>query len=597
MDIHLSHFYGTNHVPSDAELLEIEKLLAPHNARLSRLEKDLEEAEAKVARLKKEKEDVLRVIKPLKSLSSLIRRFPREVMELIFKHSVPPTAATSPNLSIFHAPLVLLRVCKLWREIALTTPQLWALVELTTPPHLCDIYGGNASGAKQQQRLALYLEQLDQQLELSESYPLSIVAPPGTGGGTIIRSLSSKVAIHSRRWEFIDFDASEWRPHPFADIVPEDLPSLKYARLHAYSSLSNTDPFNTGDNLSFLGILAAPNLKGLQIQVSRSCNGISKMPVNWTNLTHLSLDGSYMYTHDLSLQNQQLATEMLPVLNKCQNLRILSLLLISTHDSLSMPEPEAQVTLSKLEALNVAGCRLQIHHLLQSIETPRIRQIHYQPFHTSTLPAEELPFSLAPPLLSFLERYGNRTEVLSVNLPTVSREDLRSWLECTPALKQLTLGEEFQFAPPPPLRTSVSADHETGLDDSSIGLLTPKQDHPYLCPNLKIFRCSIKTRISVDTMLAFLKARTDPLLVGSGGIIEEVSVHKLQYDSPFGDSTDAEDEKFESIREAGVRLSFKKPFYYQSNPDTDMYWPLDSSLLGFGPGYGVDLRLFCIEGK
>ena len=49
MDTHLSQFYGTNHVPTDAELLEIEKLLEPYNSRLSQLKKDLEEAEAKVA--------------------------------------------------------------------------------------------------------------------------------------------------------------------------------------------------------------------------------------------------------------------------------------------------------------------------------------------------------------------------------------------------------------------------------------------------------------------------------------------------------------------------------------------------------------------
>ncbi|RXW14486.1 hypothetical protein EST38_g11365 [Candolleomyces aberdarensis] len=588
MDTHLSQFYDTNHVPSATELLEFEKLLAPHNARLSQLEKDLEEAEAKVARLKKEREDVLRVIKPLKSLSSLIRRFPREIMELIFEHSVTATATGRLNLSICHAPLVLLRVCKQWREITLTTPQLWASVELPTLPHLCNFFG-TAVNPKQQQRVALCLDQFDRWLELSESYPLSINlrGPSLDVGGIILKSFASKIAIHSRRWESIDLDISQWYPIPFADIVAEALPILKYARLHTYSF-----PFNAGDSPNYFGFLAAPNLKGLQIQVSRSCHGISKMPVNWTNLTHLSLDGSYLYIQDISLQNQQLtATEVLPVLNKCRNLRILSLLLISTREPL--PESEAQVTLSKLEALNVAGCRLQTHHLLQSIETPRIRQVHYQPFHTSTLPAEELPFSPAPPLTSFLERYGYRTEVLSISLPTVLREDLQSWLECTPALKQLTLGDQFQFAPLLPPVLSVSSDHESGFDDSSIELLTPNQDHPYLCPNLKIFRCSIKPRISVDNILAFLEARTDPLLVGSGGIIEEVSIHELPYDSPFGDSTDAEDGRFKSIREAGVRLSFQKSYYYQSNLEVpDMQGPWETSVPGFGPGYGVDFKLF-----
>ncbi|KAJ2936764.1 hypothetical protein H1R20_g327, partial [Candolleomyces eurysporus] len=588
MDIHLSQFYGTNHVPSDTELLEIERLLAPHSARLSQLEKDLEEAEAKVSRLKKEREDVLRVIKPLKSLSSLIRRFPREVMELIFMHSIPPTASRRSNLSICHAPMVLLRVCKLWREIALTTPQLWASVELSTVPHLYDS-SGNALSVKQQQRVALFLEQFDRWLELSESYPLSISArgPPFDPGDITTQSLASKVAIHSRRWESIDFDISERLVFPFTGIVAEALPTLKYARFHAYSF-----SFSAGDSPNFLDILTAPNLKGLQIQVAQSCHGISNMPINWTNLTHLSLDGSHMYLQDLPSQNVQLtANEMLPVLNKCRNLRILSLLLISTRDPLPEPEPQLEVTLSKLEALNAAGCRLQIHHLLQSIETPSIRQVNYQLFHKSSLPAGELPLSLAPPLKSFLERYGNQIEVLAVNLPTVSREDLQSWLECAPALKQLTLGEELQFAPllPPLLRVSI--DHEREFDDSCIGLLTPNQNHPYLCPNLKIFRCSMKARISIDTILAFLKARSDPLLVGNDRIIEEVTIHQLPYDAPFGDSTDAEDGRFESIREAGVRLSFRKSYYYQFKPEV-AGMQADISAPGFGPGYGVDFNLY-----
>ncbi|RXW22079.1 hypothetical protein EST38_g3765 [Candolleomyces aberdarensis] len=584
MDTHLSQFYGTNHVPSDTELLEIENLLAPQNARLVQLEKDLEEAEAKVTRLRREREDVLQVIKPLKSLSSLIRRFPREVMELIFVHSVLAKAPGRPTFSICHPPLVLLRVCKLWREITLTTPQLWASVELTIPSHLCNSFG-NAPDSKQQQRVALFIDQFDQWLKRSESYPLSlIVRGSPLDGGIIMQSLASKLALHSCRWESIDFDISQCGT--FSDIVAESLPTLKHARLSAYSF-----PFGTHDKPRFLGILAAPNLEGLQIQVTRSSPGFSKMPINWTNLTRLLLDGIYMYRQDVSSQDEQLtATEILHVLEKCRSLRILSLLLISTHNRL--PEPEPQVALSNLEALNVTGCRMQIHHLLRSITTPRIREMHYQPFFKSSLPDEPPPFSPALPLTSFLQRYGNQTVVLSVNLPTASKEELRSWLECTPALKQLTLGQELQFAPPPPV-LSIPSNFENPFDDSCIGLLIPKRDHPHLCPNLKIFRCSIKARISGDAILAFLKARTNPLLVGRGGIIEEVSIHQLPYDAPFGASTDAEDERLKSIREAGVRLSFKKTFYYQSNPvPTIVHGPHGTTIPGFGPGYGVDFKLF-----
>jgi hypothetical protein len=139
---------------------------------------------------------------------------------------------------------------------------------------------------------------------------------------------------------------------------------------------------------------------------------------------------------------------------------------------------------------------------------------------------------------------------------------------------------------------------KTPFDDSCIGLLTPKREQPYFCPNLKIFRSSIRARISGDTVLTFLKARTDPSLVlEGGGIIEEVSIHKLPYNYPLGESTDAEDERLKSIREAGVRLSFRKSTYYDQfnlRPGiaTINGTPSGTCVTGFGPGYGVDFKLF-----
>ncbi|KAJ2924856.1 hypothetical protein H1R20_g12238, partial [Candolleomyces eurysporus] len=582
------NFYGTNHVPSDTELLEIEKLLAPHNARLSQLQKDLEQAEAKIARLKKEQEDILKVIKPLKSLSSLIRRFPREVMELIFTYSIPAPAPGTFTYDVCHGPLVLLRVCKMWRDIALNTPQLWTSVVPMAPFHLLHSHG-TTSDAK---RAALALEQLDQWLGRSKNYPLSISLygpSPSTvrwDRGHTMRDLASTLLTHSRRWESVNFDAPRWQPVHFIDVVAESLPALKRLRLSAsYLLLAYQQ------RVHFNGLLTAPNLKELQIEAPRLYFPLSKLPVNWTNLTHLYLGGGDKFRLDRSSQDSQLtAPEMLPIIKQCQKLRILSLLLISAPNPL--PESETQITLSNLEALNVTGCRSQIHYLLRSIMTPRIREIHYQPFFP---PVQVSPFTLTLPLTSFLQRYGNPTEVLSFNLPSVSREDLQSWLECTPALKQLNLGQEFQIAPPPPpLTSSALLDFECAFDDSCISLLTPKQDQPYFCPNLKIFRCSMKPRVSGDAILAFLAARTDPLLVGDGGIIEEVSIHDLPYDSPLGDWTEAEEERLKPIREAGVRLSFMKTFYYQSKlaPALASEPPPGTCVSGFGTGYGVDFNLF-----
>ncbi|KAJ7639539.1 hypothetical protein FB45DRAFT_428497 [Roridomyces roridus] len=66
-----------------------------------------------------------------------ILTLPDEITSLIFIHLVADSDrdhAPSPNT----APLLLLQVCRRWQHIALTTPQLWARLELSTlmlPPH------------------------------------------------------------------------------------------------------------------------------------------------------------------------------------------------------------------------------------------------------------------------------------------------------------------------------------------------------------------------------------------------------------------------------------------------------------------------------
>ncbi|KAJ2935076.1 hypothetical protein H1R20_g2072, partial [Candolleomyces eurysporus] len=299
------------------------------------------------------------------------------------------------------------------------------------------------------------------------------------------------------------------------------------------------------------------------------------MPINWTNLTRLSFEHNHIYPPYQPSREDVTAPEMLPILKICRNLRILSLFMSSSSTLNPLPaEPGTQITMPSLRALNISGCRSQIHFLLQSIETARIQEVQYQPSSTtfSPLAPPETPPALQPadPLTSFLRRYGHQMKVLSANLPSVSKADFGSWLECTPALKQLTLGHQIQFGPP---RSMFSTDdeelEESGLDDSCIEMLTPNQDQPYLCPDLKIFRCTVKSRVSGDTILSFLKART--FGANSRSRIEEVAMHELPYDNPFGEITDEEDERLKPIRDAGGTTFFQEIVSLPGQPG--IYFP------------------------
>ncbi|TDL15820.1 hypothetical protein BD410DRAFT_85263 [Rickenella mellea] len=61
---------------------------------------------------------------------------PAEVLSLIFLASTPDDIMTDDDYftflrpSIHRSPLVLGRVCRLWREISLATPRLWCRIQL-----------------------------------------------------------------------------------------------------------------------------------------------------------------------------------------------------------------------------------------------------------------------------------------------------------------------------------------------------------------------------------------------------------------------------------------------------------------------------------
>ncbi|KAJ7146177.1 hypothetical protein C8R44DRAFT_599326, partial [Mycena epipterygia] len=61
--------------------------------------------------------------KELRTISYPVLKLPPEITSGIFVHCLP-TLPSDPRL--LEAPLLLLGICKGWREIALQTPALWA---------------------------------------------------------------------------------------------------------------------------------------------------------------------------------------------------------------------------------------------------------------------------------------------------------------------------------------------------------------------------------------------------------------------------------------------------------------------------------------
>ncbi|KAF8871383.1 hypothetical protein CPB84DRAFT_1646958, partial [Gymnopilus junonius] len=63
------------------------------------------------------------------TITSFFRRIPDDVLYEIFYQCLP--SHRNPLLTASEAPVLLTRVCRCWRAVALASPRLWAQMHIT----------------------------------------------------------------------------------------------------------------------------------------------------------------------------------------------------------------------------------------------------------------------------------------------------------------------------------------------------------------------------------------------------------------------------------------------------------------------------------
>ncbi|KAF5317028.1 hypothetical protein D9611_003589 [Ephemerocybe angulata] len=559
MDSPFSHLHGTNLIPSGPELEELTALTLPEDSRLIELEKEIKGLTSLLEKTTKEKAAVLKKIRPIKALTSLIRRLPTEILQLIFLHARIPPAPDTTTFRACDTPFTLLRVCRSWREIAENTPQLWSTFNVSLPQQLVD--------RQDPSKIASFIDEVRRWLKRSGDVPLRITVSKDSDS-TDRAQLLSREALNSafrvvveqcRRWEALDVELCEATMKLLADLTADSTPLLKSLKIREYKWYNaNTSLFRC------TALLSAPHLEKLHVWSNDPLvHKLSDAPVKWANLTSLSLGNTYVQ-HPLHVGMNAPAPPplnhaLLPVLEKCVNLRSLLVTLPPTK----LSRPLHGVTLQKLRSLNLGGCSTQIDLLLKNIITPSLREMHYYP-HYEISKHEPLPF------LKFIEQQGGRLEVLCFDAPSFTAEHLTSCLKAIPSVKQLMIGRQLlnpfasrSIGPYPHL----NHDDPYHFTDAHLAILTP----PGCCPSLEILRILIKCQLSPKAVIAFLEAKTDPSIVkhGQGSRIREVSLEELpdtfpllsyRYpQNPWGD--DMED-ILSSFKEKGVELSLSLTDYH-----------------------------------
>ncbi|KAF7334600.1 F-box domain-containing protein [Mycena venus] len=242
----------------------------------------------------------------LDSIVYPVLTLPAEITSHIFTQSLPIDATPSR----YAAPLLLTQVCRLWRTIALATPNLWQSIVV------------KELGPGDLERLNDPAKLVEMWLQRSAGLPLSLFVH--LLNEVLAQSIIDTCLVHHHRW-------SEVEVLSFVNIDARDreFPVLRKVRLS-----HRDEPRHT------IRILNAPALREACITTVSNTQCDVQLP--WAQLSHLRFS-----THGL-------LAACLPILSHCSDL-----LVHLTHSSaLIQPIPETMfdnphLTLPTLESLDV----------------------------------------------------------------------------------------------------------------------------------------------------------------------------------------------------------------------------------------------------
>ncbi|KAF8643144.1 hypothetical protein AX16_009188 [Volvariella volvacea WC 439] len=409
MDLPASSLIETNDSPDDQEIKRIKlQIIDPCMEQLEQLDANIASLKTQLYTLQQKRSSLSLHIDRHRALIAPIRRLPRDVLREIFTRCLPTDHFALMKTT--EAPLLLGRICSTWRQVAMTTPDLWTSIHI---PYI----GRNTSTPYFTASWEKRLEGISSWLSRSGTLPLSISCYFSPKTPDIAVSLGVKPdpsSMHSlfrlllsvkSRWEHVDISTA-------ARIYLWSLLNVDAASLYSLKSFSVRNN-NSWQNPS-CGILYAPHLRHLLIQ---PLDGQKQLP--YRRLTSLSIS-----FEDLG---DSMAFYLPTIFTQCYNLIELTLLMKwPPLDSLvsAVPPPSFQ-RLQRLE-LDPDGVGLG---LFTQSHMPELRHLKLRLDRVSDSPTVLRQFfGVLPPL-----------HTLSLTLPWDSVYEILDGLRSQTELTELTL--------------------------------------------------------------------------------------------------------------------------------------------------------------
>jgi hypothetical protein len=476
MDSPFAFRLDSNYAATDSESLEIQTLLEHASSRLE-----------VSTQLTNEQSALLLFIFKHRALISLIRKLPIEILQEIFIACLP---AHNPFMSRWEPPILLTQICSSWRNVAHATPQLWKSIKIDIP------ISQNLSSST----IDRFSEAVQEWLSRSAAYPLDISL--GRWGNCNLdnfyyRIIDSLIRF-SERWRKVRFIVPFHALAPVATLPPSKVPLLETLSLNCPEGGLAPVNFTQVDPQSLCGVLKAPNLRDLWLHGSWLCRlneDVTRLPINWSQLTNISLEGTSWGARFLSVS----ATYKL--LSLCRNLITCQLEIGSiTGDSEELPleTTTALISLPFLTRLSVREFT-SLSRLFTLLHLPSLNDIEFQ---TRIRPTQQSSISL----LSLTCFHNKKTIQLITDTQYFTRQEFIKCLRLCPLLKSLTIRD----------RINIGDSHlSCRIDDAFLKLFfESSNDEGYLCPHLEDFSILSEAAFSDTTLLQFVKEKNGDSTTG-----------------------------------------------------------------------------------
>ena len=453
----LTKLSRNNELPSEENLQEAIALRFQAN-------EDLLLIDTEIQRLKAKREQVQRSIDLYTTILSPARRLPPDIWREVFYHCLT-IGRTYPILSATEAPMLLTRVCSMWRSVALSSPRIWTRLYIPLPgdPRLSSNYGKLKDQALDVRRqifsktMQLRCQAVKEWLERSGSCPLSLsitypfgyissIGEPGINGAEddeVADPLFQVICPFAPRWEHLDLSM----PLEIYQRLQTKIPLDRLSMLRGFKG--NIYSQDSTPTMVPLHIIELPTLESLSVNCHQLTINLSRYRNSWERLT------------DICFESPVSDTDLLEMLKQCPKIITLDVNMQVPWDNRDLDlfeQPPEMVLLPHLESLKLHESG-PTSAVILAVDAPSLKFLQYRCPHRYANYGTEFEvstLSIPESLIWLISNAAASLETLSIDPRTLRSEDVLHCLRLAAHVKELKIGD-IPFFP------GMGMDHEEDI--------------------------------------------------------------------------------------------------------------------------------------